>query len=250
MPRRLRDISQTGYYHVTARGNDKKDIYYNANDKVFFLNLLRKIKVEFEIRVLSYCLMDNHFHLLIYDPSAQLSEFMKLLLQSYVIYFNGTYNKSGRLFGDRFYSRSLVTQTDIERTIRYIHNNPVKAHISPANQYPWSSYNEFLSSPKYCDIIDTFELIGGINGFRSIMETIDPMDCLVSTNPSFRTDEEVRNILEFLISEKSATSIDQVSNQVQSEIFKKLREYKVSVEQIARVSGLSTSAIRRRLSMT
>lgn len=249
MPRHLRDISESGYYHVTARGNDKKDIYYNANDKLFFLNLMRKIKKKYDIKILSYCLMDNHFHLLIFDPFSHLSDFMKSFLQSYVKYFHGTYHNSGRLFGDRYYSKVLETQTDIERTIRYIHNNPVKAHICQADHYSWSSYSEFLSSSKYCDIIDAFEIIGGIEGFKDVMETADPMDCLVSTNPSSKTDDEVRGLLNALLKRESSLSIDLISDNLQGKIFCQLRSYRITVKQIARVTGLSVNIVQRRINL-
>lgn len=247
MPRTARLIVPGGMYHVTARGNGQCDIFYSDRDKKMLLDLTRKKKKDTGIQILSYCLMNNHIHLFLKDPQDNLSVFMQQVLGSYTRYLNGTYDRTGELFGKRFFSRPIECTSDVQRTIRYIHNNPVKAHICPANEYLWSSYDEFVSLPQYCDIIDAFDLIGGAEGFREIMATADPQDCLVSTNPNRLTDEEVFGLMQFWLHEEGVGNITSASIPVQEHVLQKLRKCRVPVSQLVRITGLGRNYLQNRL---
>jgi REP element-mobilizing transposase RayT len=115
-----------GRYHVTARGNDRKAVYRNDSDRFHFLELLSEATERFAVRIHAYVLMDNHFHLMVETPEANLSRAMQWLNVSYSVWFNRKHNRAGHLFQGRF--KSLVIEDDAgwQEVARYVHLNPVR----------------------------------------------------------------------------------------------------------------------------
>lgn len=147
MPRYQRIISQTGIYHVMVRGNERKNLFLNEDDKQRFVETLFIVKTETGFFIFAYCLMDNHIHLLIKESSEGLATIMKRINTSYAYYFNKKYHRVGHLFQDRFKSEPIEDERYLLAVIRYIHNNPVKAGlVTTPGQYQWSSYNHYLKS--------------------------------------------------------------------------------------------------------
>jgi len=126
MARALRIERPGGRYHVTARGNERKPIYRDDADRTHFLELLGEDTERFGLRIHAYVLMDNHFHLLLETPEANLSRAMQWLNVSYSLWFNRRHNRAGHLFQGRF--RAVVVQDDAgwQEVARYIHLNPVR----------------------------------------------------------------------------------------------------------------------------
>lgn len=146
MPRIARKNSQSNFYHVIVQGINKKYIF-NKRD---FINkykqiILSKLK-ESNITILAYCIMNNHAHFLIFSEKCEfLSKFMQRVNTSYSQYYNKINNRVGYVFRDRYYSQDILNTKQLYSCLKYIHNNPVKAHIcSSMEQYKYSSYNEFL----------------------------------------------------------------------------------------------------------
>jgi REP element-mobilizing transposase RayT len=110
MARPLRIERPGGRFHVTARGNERKAIYRRDSDRFHFLELLSEATERFAIRIHAYVLMDNHFHLLVETPQANLSRAVQWLNVSYSIWFNRRHQRVGHLFQGRF--KSLVIEDD------------------------------------------------------------------------------------------------------------------------------------------
>lgn len=145
MARPLRIRFPGAYYHVYNRGVEKRSLAEDDRDCKTFLQLLGDTVKKFGLELYCYCLMDNHFHLFLQTPLGNLDEAMQCLQSQYAHYFNLRYNRCGPLFQSRY--KSPLVQTDAYSLIlsRYIHQNPVKAHITPkAEHYPWSSYPCYL----------------------------------------------------------------------------------------------------------
>src|SRR5262245_7521982 len=104
MARPLRIERPGGRYHVTARGNERRAIYRDDRDRLRFLELLGEARERYGVRVHAYVLMDNHFHLLVETPEANLSRAMQWLNVSYSVWFNRRRDRSGHLFQGRFHS--------------------------------------------------------------------------------------------------------------------------------------------------
>lgn len=141
MARPLRIAYEGAVYHLTSRGNEKQDIYKSDTDRKFFLRTLSYVVKRFKWVCHAYCLMTNHFHLLIETPLANVSEGMRQLNGIYSAFFNRTHRRVGHLFQGRFKGILVEKQSYALELCRYIPLNPVRAGICahPAD-YPWSSY--------------------------------------------------------------------------------------------------------------
>lgn len=131
-------------YHVMSRGNERKDIFFDNDDRHLFLNIVEQAAERFEIDVFAYVLMRNHYHLLIRTNRANLSKAMHWLGVSYTRRFNDKHSRIGHLFQGRF--KSIVVQNDayLMRLSCYIHRNPLRAGVVPRLAgYRWSSYRAY-----------------------------------------------------------------------------------------------------------
>ena len=126
MARPLRIERPGGRYHVTARGNERKAIFRADPDRYHFLSLMEELGERFGARVHAYVLMDNHFHVLLETPEANLSRTMQWLGVSYSLWFNRRHDRVGHLFQGRF--KAVVVEDDAgwQEVARYAHLNPVR----------------------------------------------------------------------------------------------------------------------------
>lgn len=147
MPRFQRVLSETGTYHVMLRGNERKNLFFDDEDRLRFLEILAFKKKETGLILFAYCLMDNHVHLLLREGNETLGVTMKRINVSFASYFNHKYHRIGHLFQDRFKSEPVEDERYLLAVIRYIHQNPVKAGIvDHAGRYKWSSHSEYVET--------------------------------------------------------------------------------------------------------
>ncbi len=131
------------------RGNAKKDIFLDDEDKTRFIEILSEKNKERKFVIYAYCLTGNHVHLLINEGSDEIGTIMKRINISYVYYFNKKYVRTGHLFQDRFKSEGIENDAYLLAAVRYIHNNPVKAGIvKNIEEYKWSSYSIYTETKK------------------------------------------------------------------------------------------------------
>jgi len=145
MPRPHRINIKGGFYHVLTRGNHGQEIFLADGDQKRFLENLGKYTHIFEYKLHCYCLMSNHFHLLLETEMANLSKIMQRLLTACTLYFNKKHNQSGHLFQGRFKSLLIEKDSYLIELSRYIHLNPVRANIvKRPEDYRWSSLRYYL----------------------------------------------------------------------------------------------------------
>jgi putative transposase len=149
MSRPLRIHYQNAWYHVMSRGARRQKIFRNTSHRIMFLELLEEAHNLFNINICAYCLMDNHYHLLISTPDANLSRAMRHINGIYTQKYNRSLKTDGPLFKGRY--KSKLIDDDCYQLIvsRYIHLNPVEAGLSvnPAD-YQWSSYAAYIGKVK------------------------------------------------------------------------------------------------------
>jgi len=124
--RPLRIERAGGRYHVTARGNERKALFRDDADRFHFLGLLGELTERFGTRVHAYVLMDNHFHLLVETPEANLSRAMQWLGVTYSVWFNRRHQRVGHLFQGRFQAVVIEDDAGWQEVARYVHLNPVR----------------------------------------------------------------------------------------------------------------------------
>ncbi|MDD5089599.1 MAG: transposase [Candidatus Wallbacteria bacterium] len=162
MGRELRIEFDHAFYHVISRGNTRSRIFKKDSDRIKFLEYLQQIHKKFKVVIHAYCLMGNHYHLLMETPKGNLSKVMHTLNTSYTNYYNYRNGRTGHLFSGR-YKAILVEKNSYAQILSaYIHLNPVEAKlVEEPEAYEWSSYkyysNESMVLP---DFMETGFILG------------------------------------------------------------------------------------------
>lgn len=147
MPRQPRIEYSGAIYHITTRGDNKENIFIDEKDRWNFLSILKDITKKYNWLNYCYCLMNNHYHLLIKTPDANLSKGMKQLNGIYTQRFNKKHNRVGHVFQGRYNAKLVQKENYLMVLIRYIMLNPVRAGlINSPEKWKWSSYNEIIEN--------------------------------------------------------------------------------------------------------
>jgi REP element-mobilizing transposase RayT len=168
MARPLRIEFAGALYHVTARGNAKADIYFDDGDREQFLTLLHNTVSRHDWYCHAYCLMDNHYHLLIETTAPTLSKGMKFLNGTYTQYFNRQHHRVGHVFQGRY--KAILVQRDAHllELARYITLNPVRAHmVGNASEWRWSSYRATAGYETNASCLTTDWVLAGFGDNRN-----------------------------------------------------------------------------------
>ena len=141
MARPLRIEFDGAVYHITSRGNAREKIFFTDGDRLEFLEALAEVVTRFDWLCHAYCLMSNHYHLLVETPAANLSKGMQLLNGVYTQRFNRRHKRSGHVFQGRFKAILVEKESHLLELARYVVLNPVRAKMArSARDWRWSSY--------------------------------------------------------------------------------------------------------------
>ena len=252
MPRKKREKSATGIYHVMLRGINQQQIFADVEDYKYMLETIREYKESTGVGIYAYCLMGNHLHLLIKENKIELSQFIKRVGTKFVYWYNLKYKRTGHLFQDRFKSEAVENNKYFITVIRYIHQNPRKAGIvQNLSDYPYSSYKEYLEAIKGRNtaIIDSdfvFEIIPK-ESFQEENEREANDICLdVESVVSVRlTDQEAVKIIEKTTKCRNTAEFQETDPVKQQKYIKKLHEQGISVRQLSRLCGISKGIVEK-----
>jgi len=159
--RPLRIQYPNAFYHVTSRGNERKAIFKTDKDRERFLSYLQSAHERYGAIVHVYCLMGNHYHLLLDTPRSNLSQILHHVNGAYTTYFNVKRQRSGHLFQGRY--RAILVEKDVycQELSRYIHLNPLRAGIvKDLREYPWSSYPYYIGLKKKPSWLEADHILG------------------------------------------------------------------------------------------
>ena len=186
MGRKPRIPSETGYYHVVARGNRHEAIFREPNDYTIYCRYIKQACQRYHIRVAHFCLMPNHTHLLAWAENIEeLSQAMHHVQRRYWFHGQRAYGLTGHLWQGRFHSFPVETEAYLLEAARYIERNPLEAKLVAAlEQYPWSSFCFYITgSPTPVPLYATpmYEALGRTrktrrNAYRTFVETPQPYD--------------------------------------------------------------------------
>jgi len=141
MARPLRIEYDGALYHVTSRGNERKPIFKDDSDREIFLDILYKVNKRYNWICHAYCLMDNHYHLVIETPDGNLSKGMRQLNGVYTQTFNKKYRRVGHIFQGRYKAILIQKESHLLEVCRYVVLNPVRAKATRSiGDWKWSSY--------------------------------------------------------------------------------------------------------------
>lgn len=144
-------LTSEKYYHIYNRGNNREDLFLEEKNYFYFLDLLKK-HIQPIAHVLAYCLLKNHFHLLINTKKIEdkkISQAFSNLFNAYAKAINKQYKRSGSLFQDRFSRKIVKDENQLRNLIIYIHTNPTHhGFVEDFSTYKYSSYRSHLSKQK------------------------------------------------------------------------------------------------------
>lgn len=150
MARQRREWNPHLCYHIVSRGNRRDALFLDERDFKMFLLILSKTHQTYAYHIAAFCLMTNHYHLLLKSPLTSISTVMAVINKRYATYYNNRYRLTGHVFEERFFSESIITGQGVLEVSRYIHMNPVVAHMVTApEEYEWSSYSLYRKIKKY-----------------------------------------------------------------------------------------------------
>lgn len=233
MARPLRIEYPGCFYHITSRGNEKKDIFKSRRDREKFLSYLQSSTERYGVKILAYCLMTNHYHLLMETPKGNLSQIMRHINGAYTTYHNVKRKRLGHLFQGRY--KAIIVEADeyaLELS-RYMHLNPVRAGmVSKPQDYEWSSYRSYTgltTAPAWLSqdlILDHLGAPDQQEKYRNFVETLigetyeTPLKAVVAStllgSPAFIatiSEEHVRHIN----ADRSVPAVKQLSRQISVE---------------------------------
>jgi putative transposase len=171
MSRPLRIEYAGAVYHVTSRGNEKKPVFKDDHDREVFLNALQHVNKRYNWICHAYCLMTNHYHLLIETPEGNLSLGMRQLNGVYTQLFNKYHGRNGHLFQGRYKAILIQKDSHLLEVCRYVVLNPVRARMVDGPEFwKWSSYLATAGQAKSHPCLTTDWVLGQFSGKRGKAE--------------------------------------------------------------------------------
>ena len=143
-------------FHIMVQGINKEYIFDTEQLMKKYEKLMREASEKYDIKIISYCIMNNHAHMLLFtDDIEEMSNFMKSINISFSKYYNNVKNRVGVVFRNRYESEPILNRQYLFNCIAYIHNNPVKAKmVTKPSQYKYSSYNRFINGTVEDDVLE------------------------------------------------------------------------------------------------
>lgn len=250
MPRKAREKSESGIYHVMMRGINRQSIFEDEEDYEKFIETIRRYKEKCGYEIFAYCLMGNHVHLLLKVGQEPLEQIMRRICGSYVYWYNWKYQRLGNLFQDRFKSEVVENDTYFLIVQRYIHQNPIKAGlVNKIEQYKWSSFNEYVNK---AEVVDSNFLLKMYNenqkeailGFIDYNNEVDDRNCLDMEEKIRITDKEARDIIKKVCKVRHAGELQNMEIKTRDDYLKELKEqHSLSIRQIERITGINRGII-------
>ena len=262
MPRRARIDSGTGIFHVMMRGINHQNIFEDEEDCWQFINTLDRMRVRYNDDGMpcgtnciyyAYCLMGNHFHLLIRERDEKVGDTIKRIASSYVYYYNKKYGRDGHLFRERYKSEPVNDMAYFVTLLRYIHQNPVKAGIvEKVRDYEYSSWGEYDGSVEsvfqICGVDTVLKRISFEDLDALVNEPLaDDINCMDIEDPSKSrpSDDQVWAYIKEATGVTNSSAFQQLEEGVRFDILKKLKAIKASHRQLERLTGIGRGIIQK-----
>lgn len=248
---------------MMMRGINHQNIFEDAEDYYQFMTTLDRVRVQYDdlglpcgasCTIYAYCLMSNHFHLLIRERNEQIGETVKRLASSYVYYYNHKYLRDGHLFKERFKSEPVNDMEYFTVLLRYIHQNPLKAGIvEHVKDYEYSSWGEYQGTvePAF-QICDTRTVLNRIplNDLEAWVNDPLPNDYNFLDNDNERprlrlSDDQVWQEIIKYAGVGNSSDFQKLEKGKQRETLRTLLDIGASVRQLQRLTGLGRGYIQR-----
>ena len=245
MSRQARQLSESGIYHVMLRGVNREIIFLEDADRQRFLLALGAARDASGCKVLAYCLMENHVHLVLRSGAEPIGSTVRRLGVRYVGWFNRKYDRVGHLFQDRFKSVPVDDDAHLITLLRYVWNNPVEAGlVDEPDEYPWSSRplqgsSSLIDSDELGRLVPDDPLHGRIVVIRPPWEP-------GKHGPRARySDQQAAKLLNQACGADKPGSFRTMDVSTQRRAVGVMRARSVPFAQLAKLTGLSSTTLKR-----
>jgi REP element-mobilizing transposase RayT len=245
VPRQARKRSRSGIYHVMLRGINQQTIFEDDEDKERLIATLEKYREICGYKLYAYCLMSNHFHILVKGEKEDLSLIVKRIAGSYVYWYNRKYKRCGHLFQDRYKSEAVDNDSYFLAVLRYIHNNPVVAGIceSPCD-YRFSSYPLYVKNESgLLDLSFVFSMLSKdeFERFHKEEKEAKFLENEVKDYPI--RDSEAIALIKEVTRCSNLVEIQMLERDKLNITIKLIRDKGISIRQLSRITGISKGII-------
>ena len=262
MPRLARKESGTGIFHVMMRGINHQNIFEDEEDNWQFVKTLDRVRVRMgddglpcgtNCTYYAYCLMGNHFHLLIRERGEKVGDTIKRIASSYVYYYNKKYGRDGHLFKERFKSEPVNDMEYFVTLLRYIHQNPVKAGIvNYIKDYDYSSWGEYAGTVEpVFQICDTATVLRRVS-FEHLNDLIncmlpDDVGCIDMEDPTRGrpADDQVWQMIIVMAGVANSSAFQKLDDESKKAVLKELKVRGASHRQLERLTGVGRGVIQK-----
>lgn len=248
MPRKPREKSKTNIYHIMNRALNRQTLFDEESDYLKFLNILSETKKTNKFEIYAYCLMNNHYHIIINAKNLNIGKIMNTINSKYANYYNLKNGRTGYVFNDRFHSENIENMKYFLTCTRYIHQNPVKALICKKTyEYKFTSIHAYRKEKSnYLDLVDT-KLIKdkfNIDEFLKWNEETNRDRCMDVANNKL-TDEQVTKLLYKIMGIKNKKEYLQLSDAEKIVNILKLIDLSIPLMQLSRVTGIYYNKLQK-----
>ena len=243
------------------RGINHQNIFEDAEDNYLFINTLDRMRLRYDddgnpcgsnCTYYAYCLMNNHFHLLIREREESVGETVKRIASSYVYYYNRKYLRDGHLFKERFRSEPVNDMAYFVTLLRYIHQNPVKAGIvEHVKDYEYSSWGEYDGTVEpvfqLCDTGTVLRRVPFDDLEAMVNESLsDEVNCLDMDDPSRSrpSDDQVWAYIKDKTGVTNSSAFQRLNDDIRRAVLKDLKEIGASHRQLERLTGIGRGVIQ------
>lgn len=174
MARQLRLEYEGAIYHVTVRSNGREDLFGDDKDRLYLISRLGESAERYGVRLYLFCLMTNHFHVVVETPSANLGRFMQSVLTGYTVYFNLRHSRHGHVTQGRYGARVVAGDDYLLKLSRYVHLNPVctkgvksrtvRERVEILRDYRWSSYPGYSGTGARFEMVEEGPMLALVGG--------------------------------------------------------------------------------------
>lgn len=246
-----RFLSEYGIYHIYNRGHNKMKILRDKQDNTVFLNTIRQVQLIYNFRIFAWCLMRNHYHLLIKDVKKYLPDAIGLIQERYAIYYNAKYKHSGAVFMKPFKSKPVFSRGHFFLLIGYILNNPVKAGMTyEYNDYLWSSpiigYEKY-NITDYLYVNHYYKSVGGLT-LDEYIRQLSSSRIISDLELESLSDEEARELFYKIVKDQSNLSefsLEVITKETLVNIVSEANYLGISLRQISDFTSLEKSKLSR-----
>jgi len=244
---RAKRLDIAGFYHIINRGVERRSIFLEPQDYEFFMTLLLKMTKDYDITLHTFCLMTNHYHLLVETKQQNLSKAIQFLNDKYAKYFNKKYSRVGHLWQGRFKSLYLYDDVHFWIVAKYIERNPITAQmVQNVTHYRYQSLFQWKHKQEYKELIrdsKIFEMT--YSEYESYINSElqeDALDIVYTTPKIIKKDGEIK-----LLYRRLETFFEQDRDINRDQNIKKAFEYGYTKSEIANFLSLSHTTISKKL---